>query len=88
MTRIKPATIAKAFHGEGMDIGSYDDIRQLDLKVCDKSVPGRHGSASAKHADQSDAGAKDHHRRRQHTPVQGPLRRPISGMTGGEPKHQ
>ena len=41
LNSVKPATIAKAFRDEGVVVGSYDDIRPLDLKICDRSVPRR-----------------------------------------------
>jgi hypothetical protein len=41
LNSVGPATIFSAFRKEGVDVGSYDDIRSLDLKVCDRSVPRR-----------------------------------------------
>ena len=43
LNSVKPATIFKTFREEGQIVGSYDDIRLLDLKICDRSVPRRKG---------------------------------------------
>ena len=40
---VKPATTFKVFRKEGMVVGSYDDIRLLDLRICDRSLPRRKG---------------------------------------------
>ncbi|MGO9352045.1 MAG: EcsC family protein [Mycobacterium sp.] len=41
LNSVKSATIFKTFEEEGVSVASYDDVRQLDLKVCDRSVPRR-----------------------------------------------
>jgi hypothetical protein len=41
LNSVKPTTIFKAFRDEGVVVGSYDDIRLLDLNICDRSVPRR-----------------------------------------------
>ncbi len=41
MNSVKPATIIKPFLEEAVDVSSYDDIRKLDLKLCDRSLPRR-----------------------------------------------
>ncbi|QZT57898.1 EcsC family protein [Mycolicibacterium austroafricanum] len=41
MNSVSPGTIFAAFASEGADVISYDDVRELDLKVCDRSVPRR-----------------------------------------------
>lgn len=38
---MSPATIFATFAAEGVDVSSYDSIRELDLKHCDRSVPKR-----------------------------------------------
>jgi hypothetical protein len=41
LNSVTPASIFKTFAAEGVEVSSYDQIRQLDLKVCDRSVPRR-----------------------------------------------
>jgi hypothetical protein len=43
LNSVKPATIFKTFGEEGQIVGSYDDIRYLDLKICDRTMPRRKG---------------------------------------------
>ncbi len=38
---VTPAKIFQSFADEGVTVQSYDDIRELDLKVCDRTVPRR-----------------------------------------------
>lgn len=38
---VTPVTIYQTFAAEGFSVASYDDIRNLDLKVCDRTVPRR-----------------------------------------------
>lgn len=38
---VTPVRIYQAFAAEGVYVGSYEDIRKLDLKLCDKTVPRR-----------------------------------------------
>ncbi len=41
LNSVKPVTIFKMFADEGIEVHSYDDVRLLDLKFCDRSVPRR-----------------------------------------------
>lgn len=41
LNSVKPANVFAMFADEGITVGSYDDIKQLDLKHCDGSVPRR-----------------------------------------------
>lgn len=41
LNSVSPATIFATFAAEGVDVSSYDSIRELDLKHCDRSVPKR-----------------------------------------------
>jgi hypothetical protein len=41
LNSVSPGTIFKTFAAEGESVTSYDDVRKLDLKICDRSVPGR-----------------------------------------------
>ncbi|MEB3023610.1 EcsC family protein [[Mycobacterium] crassicus] len=41
LNSVKPANVFAMFADEGIAVGSYDEIRQLDLKLCDGSVPRR-----------------------------------------------
>ncbi len=38
---VNPRTIFKALAQQGIDLASYEDMRSLDLRVCDRSVPRR-----------------------------------------------
>lgn len=38
---VKPANVFAMFADEGVAVGSYDEVRKLDLKHCDSSVPRR-----------------------------------------------
>lgn len=38
---VTPLKIYQTFAAEGVAVGSYEDIRKLDLKVCDRTVPRR-----------------------------------------------
>ncbi|WP_173008045.1 EcsC family protein [Mycolicibacterium sp. P1-18] len=41
LNSVSPATIFGSFASEGANVSSYDEVRQLDLKLCDRSVPRR-----------------------------------------------
>jgi EcsC protein family len=41
LNSVSPGTIFKAFASEGAHVASYDEVRKLDLKLCDRSVPRR-----------------------------------------------
>lgn len=41
LNSVSPGAIFKTFASEGADVSSYDSIRELDLRVCDRSVPRR-----------------------------------------------
>lgn len=41
LNSVSPRTIFKALAAEGVDLSSYEDIRSLDLRMCDRSVPRR-----------------------------------------------
>ncbi|MEB3031619.1 EcsC family protein [[Mycobacterium] nativiensis] len=41
LNSVKPADVFAMFADEGIAVGSYDEVRQLDLKHCDGSVPRR-----------------------------------------------
>lgn len=41
MNSVKPAGIYATLAAEGAAVTSYDDVRALDLKVCDRSIPRR-----------------------------------------------
>ena len=43
LNSVRAATIFKNFREEGEIVGSYGDIRLLDLKLCDRSMPRRKG---------------------------------------------
>ncbi|WP_374023211.1 hypothetical protein [Mycobacterium sp. HNNTM2301] len=38
---VTPGKIYQTFAAEGVNVGSYDDICKLDLKLCDRTVPRR-----------------------------------------------
>lgn len=38
---VKPADVFGAFTAEGVAVRCYDELRQLDLRICDRSVPHR-----------------------------------------------
>lgn len=38
---VTPSKMYQTFAAEGVDVGAYEDIRKLDLKVCDRTVPRR-----------------------------------------------
>lgn len=39
LNSVSPSSIFKTFASEGVNLTSYDEIRKLDLKLCDRSVP-------------------------------------------------
>jgi hypothetical protein len=41
LNSVSPGTIFKTFASEGAHVTSYDEVRRLDLKLCDRSVPRR-----------------------------------------------
>lgn len=41
LNSVKPADVFAMFAAEGITVASYDDVRRLDLKHCDGSVPRR-----------------------------------------------
>jgi hypothetical protein len=41
LNSVSPGAIFKTFADEGENVTSYDQVRQLDLRVCDRSVPRR-----------------------------------------------
>lgn len=41
LNSVSPAAIFKAFESEGVKVASYDELHDLDLKLCDRSVPRR-----------------------------------------------
>lgn len=41
LSSVKPDGIFATFADEGVEVACYDDIRRLDLQVCDRSVPRR-----------------------------------------------
>lgn len=41
LNSVAPATIFESFASEGASVGSYDEIRELDLRLCDRTVPRR-----------------------------------------------
>jgi hypothetical protein len=41
LNSVTPAQIFKTFAAEGIEVSSYGEVRQLDLKACDRSVPRR-----------------------------------------------
>lgn len=41
LNSVSPGVIFRTFAAEGAHVTSYDDVRKLDLKVCDRSVPRR-----------------------------------------------
>lgn len=41
LNSVKPANVFAMFADEGITVGSYDDVRRLDLRHCDGSVPRR-----------------------------------------------
>lgn len=41
LNSVTPSALFKTFTTEGIDVSSYEDIRKLDLKYCDRSVPKR-----------------------------------------------
>jgi hypothetical protein len=41
LNSVRPSTIFKTFASEGAHVSSYDEVRRLDLKLCDRSVPRR-----------------------------------------------
>jgi hypothetical protein len=41
LNSVTPIQIFKVFAAEGIDINSYEEVRQLDLRACDRSVPRR-----------------------------------------------
>lgn len=41
LNSVSPATIFKTFASEGAQVASYDEVPELDLKLCDRSVPRR-----------------------------------------------
>lgn len=41
LNSVSPATIFATFASEGVNVSSYDSVRKLDLKLCDRSIPRR-----------------------------------------------
>lgn len=41
LNSVSPGTIFKTFADEGETVTSYEQVRQLDLRICDRSVPRR-----------------------------------------------
>lgn len=41
LNSVSPAAIFRTFASEGVDVKTYEDVRNLDLKLCDRSVPRR-----------------------------------------------
>lgn len=41
LNSVSPAAIFRTFASEGVDVKTYEDVRKLDLKLCDRSVPRR-----------------------------------------------
>lgn len=41
LNSVGPGSIFKTFASEGASVTSYDEVRKLDLKLCDRSVPRR-----------------------------------------------
>lgn len=41
LNSVRAGSIFETFAAEGADVSSYDSIRELDLRVCDRSVPRR-----------------------------------------------
>jgi hypothetical protein len=43
LNSVRPGSVFRAFASEGVHLTSYDEVRKLDLKFCDRSVPTRKG---------------------------------------------
>lgn len=41
LNSVTPAAIFKSFADEGVAVGSYDKIREFDLRICDRTMPRR-----------------------------------------------
>jgi hypothetical protein len=41
LNSVSPSTVFEAFTGDGVELASYDEVRHLDLRLCDRSIPKR-----------------------------------------------